>query len=99
MLGEARKTKRTVEVSIMGQKFLVRSDSDENYVERVAEFVNGKVAEITSKSKSIPSLNVIILAAMNIADDFIRSRDGRKESLTGVEKKLQGMIELIDLQL
>lgn len=99
MLGEARKTKRTVEVSIMGQKFLVRSDSDENYVERVAEFVNGKVAEITSKSKSIPSLNVIILAAMNIADEFIRSRDHRQEALTGVEKKLQGMIELIDLQL
>lgn len=99
MLGEARKTKRTVEVSIMGQKFLVRSDSDENYVERVAEFVNSKVAEITSKSKSIPSLNVIILAAMNIADDFIRSRDHRKDALTGVEKKLQGMIELIDLQL
>lgn len=96
---EARKTKRTVEVSIMGQKFLVRSDSDEDYVERVADFVNAKVAEITSKSKTIPSLNVVILAAMNIADEFIRSRDNKADAIAGIEQKLKGMIELIDLQL
>ena len=99
MPGEARKTKRTVEVSIMGQKFLVRSDSDEEYVERIAEFVNGKVAEITSKSKSIPSLNVVILAAMNIADEYLRSKDDKSQFASVVEKKLKGMIELIDLQL
>ncbi|MBI2343504.1 MAG: cell division protein ZapA [Deltaproteobacteria bacterium] len=91
--------KRTVEVSIMGQKFMVRSDSDEHYVEKIAEYVNTKVAEITTKSKSIPSLNVVILAAMNIADDYMRMRHEKEKVYAGVEKKVLGMLELIDLQL
>lgn len=91
--------KRTVEVSIMGQKFMVRSESDENYVEQIASMVNGKIEEITSKTRSIPSLNVVILAAMNIADEYIKNRDKNHKVIQGVEKKLEGMIELIDLQL
>lgn len=91
--------KRTVEVNIMGQKFMVRSESDEAYVQNIAEYVNNKVIEISSKTKSIPSLNVVILAAMNIADELLRERDKQEEVFTGVEKRIEGMIELIDLQL
>lgn len=91
--------KRTVEVSIMGQKFMVRSESDETYVMRVAEYVNAKVTEISSKTKAIPSLNVVILAAMNIADELMQTQEKKEKMFTGIEKKLAGMIELIDLQL
>lgn len=91
--------KRTVEVSIMGQKFMVRSESDETYVMRIAEYVNAKVAEISSKTKAIPSLNVVILAAMNIADELMQAQEKKEKVFTGIEKKLAGMIELIDLQL
>ena len=91
--------KRTVEVSIMGQKFTVRSDSNEEYVEQIAEFVNEKISEISSKTKSIPSLNVAILAAMNIADEYMRHTEKKKKVITRIEKKIDGMIELIDLQL
>lgn len=91
--------KRTVEVCIMGQKFLVRSDSDEEYVLKIAEFVNDKIAEVSSKTKSIPSLNVCILAAMNIADEHLRLRDKNEKVFSGIEKRIEGLIELIDLQL
>lgn len=91
--------KKTIEVTIMGQKFLVRSESDENYVARVADFVNEKVAEIAKKTQSIPSLNVAILAAMNIADEYLRMRDKKDLTFQTVEKKIRGLIELIDLQL
>ncbi len=91
--------KRTVEVCIMGQKFMVRSDSDDGYVSRVAQYVNEKVDEVTSKTKSIPSMNVAILAAMNIADELIRERSVKNRICGVVEQKIKGMIELIDLQL
>lgn len=91
--------KRTIEVTIMGQKFMVRSESDESYVQRVAEFVNNKIIEISAKTKAIPSLQVVILAAMNVADELLRHRDDHDKTVIGLEKKIEGMIELIDLQL
>lgn len=91
--------KRTVEVTIMGQKFMVRSESDESYVEQIAEFVNAKIEEISSKAKAIPSLNVAILAAMNIADEFIKTKKEKSIAVNRLEKKIEGMIELIDLQI
>jgi len=83
----------------LGQKFLVRSESEEHYVSRVAEFVNEKVMEIARKTQSIPSLNVAILAAMNIADEYLRMREKKEQTFQTVEKKIRNVIELIDLQL
>lgn len=91
--------KKTVEIIVMGQKLLVRSDSDEAYVARIAQYVNGKLTEISKKTQSIPSLNVAILAAMNIADEFWRLKEKKEEVFQSVEKKIRNLVELIDLQL
>ncbi len=88
---------KPVEVTIMGQKFVVRSDSTEEYVKEVAAFVDGRMSEILKKTKSISNLNVAILAAMNIADEFYKFRDKKDESCQLVAKKIEEVVELIDL--
>jgi cell division protein ZapA len=90
---------KSVEVSIMGQKFMVRSDSDDQYVVDVANFVNKKIADIISKTKSVPSLNVVLLAAMNIADEHFKYKNKKDQTFQQVEKKIAQMIEFIDLQM
>lgn len=91
--------KKSVEVTMMGQKFLVRSESDEDYVARVAKYVDGKVNEILQNTKSVASVQVALLTAMNIADEYFKFRQGKEDALKKVEKKIQDMIELVDLQL
>lgn len=91
--------KKTTEVSIMGQKFMVKSDSDDDYVEQVAGYVDLKINEVIQNTKSVASLNVAILAAMNIADEFFRFRRDRGERFSTVEKKIKDLIELIEIQL
>jgi len=83
----------------MGQKFLIKGDSDETYVKEIANYVDRKVNEVQSKTKSVASLNVVILAAMNIADEFFKFRKEKDDKFQKVEKKIQNMVELIDLQL
>ena len=41
---------KAVEVSIMGQKFMVRSESSEDYIQQVSKFVDNKVTEIMHKT-------------------------------------------------
>ncbi len=91
--------KKAVEVTIMGQKFLVRSESDEEYVDKIAKYVDGKVNEVLANTKSIASIQVALLAAMNIADEYFKFRQEKEKTLKKVEKKIEDMIELVDLQL
>lgn len=91
--------KKEVEIKVMGQKFLVRSDSNEEYVNEVASFVDEKVNEVLKTSKSVASLNVAILAAMNIADEFLRYKGKREKKLEEAGKRIKDIIELIDLQI
>ena len=90
--------KKEVEIKVMGQKFMVRSDSGDDYVNEVASFVDNKVTEIMKTSKSVASLNVAILAAMNIADEFLKYKAGKEKRFEEAQKKIKDLIELIDLQ-
>ncbi|MBI4125366.1 MAG: cell division protein ZapA [Deltaproteobacteria bacterium] len=90
--------KKPIEIKIMGQKFMVRSDSNEDYVGKVAQYVDDKMNEVQKSSKSVASLNVAILAAMNIADEFLKYKNEKENRLHQAEKKIKDMIELIDIQ-
>ena len=90
--------KKQIEIKILGQKFMVRSDSDEEYINKVASFVDEKVNEMMRTSKSVASLNMVILAAMNIADEFFKYKMQKDKQVSFVEKKIKDVIELIDLQ-
>lgn len=89
--------KKAIEVVIMGQKFAVKSDSNEDYVVEVAGYVDNKVSEVLGNTKSVASVQVALLTAMNIADEFFKFRNDKADRLGKVEKKIQDMIELIDL--
>jgi cell division protein ZapA len=91
--------KKPIEVVIMGQKFLVRSESDENYVTEVSGLVDKKINEVMQSTKSVASLNVALLAAMNIADEYLKFKRGTDSRIEKVEKKVKDMIELVELQL
>lgn len=87
---------KPVEVTILGQKFVVKSESEEIYVREVATFVDKKMNEILQKAKSVSNLNVAILSAMNIADEYFSFRRKKDQSIQTVTKKMEEMIELID---
>jgi cell division protein ZapA len=91
--------KKSYEISIFNQKFVIKSDADERYVQKVADYLNKKMHEIVSNTKSVSSLRVALLAALNVADDFFKLRDRRKETCSLAEEKVKSLISLIDTQL
>lgn len=92
--------KKTVEVTIMGQKLQIRSsDADEAYVEEIASYVDKKISDVLSRTKSVASSQVIILAAMNIVDEYLKFKRYNAEKKEAVAKKIESIIEHIDLQI
>ncbi len=87
---------RLVEIKVFGQTYTVKTDAEEEHIQRVARYVNEKMDEVTRNTKSVSSLSVAILTALNIADDLIREREKRIALLQEVEKKSKDLTEKIN---
>jgi cell division protein ZapA len=61
---------QTVRVEIYNQTYSIRSDGDNEYILKLAEYVDNKMREISSGTFTVDSLKVAILAALHIADEY-----------------------------
>jgi cell division protein ZapA len=83
---------QTVTVEIMGQRFSIRSSLDIEYINRLASYVDHKIQAATEHSTGGDTVRIAVLAAMNIADEYFRSRD-TETSLEAAVRARAGEIE------
>jgi cell division protein ZapA (FtsZ GTPase activity inhibitor) len=55
--------------------------------------------EVLRKTKSVSTLNVAILTALNIADDLLKEREKRIALLREIEAKSRDLVEKIDVNI
>jgi cell division protein ZapA (FtsZ GTPase activity inhibitor) len=55
--------------------------------------------EVLKKTKSVSTLNVAILTALNIADDLLREKEKRTALLREVGAKSKDLVEKIDMKI
>lgn len=88
--------KRSVIVYIAGQRYVIRSDADEEYVQTLATFVNDRIMEVQQSSRPVSPQSLVMLAALNIADDLFKARQDRKALKTKVKEKSRAILEFLD---
>src|SRR5690242_741998 len=64
----------TIKVEIYDQAYSVRSDGDREYLKQLAEYVDERLPEISSRTLTVDSRKVAILAALYIADELHQLR-------------------------
>ena len=90
---------RLVEIKVFGQTYTVKTDAEEEYIQEVAKYVNEKMEEVLRKTKSVSTLNVAILTALNIADDLLKEKEKRTALRREVEAKSKDLVEKIDIKI
>ena len=93
------KKENLVEIKVLGKTFTVKTDAEEAHIQEVARYVNDKIDEILKKTRTVSSLNVAILTALNIADDFLKEKEKRLTLLREVGMRSKDLVEKIDMQL
>lgn len=91
--------KQNIRVNIYGQDYPIKSEADTGYVQKVAEYVDGKMKEIAGKIPARTQSQIAVLAALNIADELFKEREDKEKKLTEVEEKTQSLIEWLDAKL
>jgi cell division protein ZapA len=90
---------KLVEVTIANSQFTIKTDADEAYIQGIARYLNGKIEEVQKKTKSVSTLNVIILSALNIADDLFREKNKERKYIKEVEDRSKSLIDMIEKQI
>lgn len=80
----------------MGREYTVKSDEGEERVKNIAAYVNGKIKEVSESSQTVSTLNLAILAALNIANDYFEAVEGQKSFWQSVEARSGRLIEMIN---
>jgi len=90
---------RLVEIKVFGQTYTVKSDAEEDHIQAIAQYVNEKMEEVLKKTRSVSTLNVAILTALNIADDLLKERGKSMTLLREVEAKSKDLAEKIEIKM
>jgi cell division protein ZapA len=81
---------QAVSVDIYDQTYHLRGQ-DVAYIQQLAELVDSKMRAVASQGKTVDSLRVAVLAALNIADELV-TLERKYQSLTGSFTKEQSTI-------
>jgi cell division protein ZapA len=88
--------KKEFEVRILGQELSVVSDSGDEHVAEVIRYVSSKVEEAGRVAGGKNTLNIAILAALNIADEYLRVMGAKENLYSQLESRSEKMIHLIN---
>jgi cell division protein ZapA len=88
--------KRSVTLEVAGQRFTLRTDADQGYLDALAVFVNEKIGEVKTSTRTFSTHALAILAALNIADELFQTRHKQAELRRRVREKAIRIGELLD---
>lgn len=95
--------KRQLRIEVLGTSFTIQSDESAEHLTRLSTYVKAKIEEVKARYTFADPLTVAVLAALNIADDMFKSREGKElpgagEEISNVAERLLNRIddELLD---
>lgn len=86
--------KQVAQVTILGQQYTFKSDTDPKAIEKVADFVNSRIDEVISSGYTADTLNAAVLALMNVAGEYLQLREGSEAVKT--QQRLEALLERLE---
>jgi cell division protein ZapA len=77
-----------IRVDIYDQQYTIRGDLDREYIQKLAKYLDGKMRVIAERTRTVDSLRVAVLAALNITDEYHRL----KAQQEATEKKVEEIV-------
>ena len=85
-----------VSVEIHGLRYPIRSTLEASYVAELATYVDAKMRAAADETVTGDSVRVAVLAALNIADEYFRSREHDHAAGDDAARRVADIEALID---
>lgn len=91
--------RKKAEISLMGQQFLVRSEYDEEYIKKLATFIDQEMNKIRATTRSRSNSHLTLLVALNLADRLFTQEAQIKTLKVQMEQVLNSTLIDLDIAL
>ena len=85
-----------VEIEVLGQRYVIRSQAPPEHVHRLVDFLEGRVREIRGDGPAQDPLKLLTMAALDIADELIRIQDDRDRQDGDATTRVRALVHLLD---
>lgn len=85
-------------VTIFGSEYTIKGNIDEEYISKLAEYVDHKMHEISDQTKLASTQRLAVLTALYIADELF-SKNTEGIDYGDINKGLKDLIKKIDIEL
>ena len=90
------KSSEPIRVVIYDQEYFMRGDLDREYLHRLAQYIDAKMRSIAERTRTVDSLRVAVLAALNVADEYHRIKAKHEETAKLLDQKVSEFSDVLD---
>jgi cell division protein ZapA len=87
---------RLISIELFGQTYTFKASGEVSQVQEVANYVAGQVEKARAVADAPSKLDTLILAALNIANEYFEIRRTRQELIKDIDQRCKILIEHID---
>jgi len=85
-----------VSIELFGQAYTFKASGEVSEAQEVADYLTEQVEKAQTAAESPNKLDSLILAALNIANDYFRLKRSREDLSRDIDQRCQDLIEHID---
>ena len=74
----------------------MRGDLDEEYIQKLALYLDSKMRAVAARTRTVDSLRVAVLAGLNIADEFHQEKAKNEQTAKRLDAKVDECSRLLD---
>jgi len=90
------KEPQSIRVVIYDQEYFMRGDLDQEYIQKLAQYLDTKMRSIAERTRTVDTLRVAMLAALNVADEYHQLKARYDEVTQNLDQKVDECTNALD---
>ena len=90
------KDPQRIRVVIYDQEYFMRGDLNQEYIQKLADYVDAKMRTIAERTRTVDTLRVAMLAALNVADEYHQLKARYEEAAEQMDQKVGQYTNALD---
>jgi cell division protein ZapA len=87
---------KTIDVEICGQRYSIRGEAEDDYVQRLARYVDDQMRGLSKSMKTATMSKLAVLAAINITHQLFQAERMREEGDADINRRATHLMESIE---